>query len=59
MCFMNRIVDVLIKRDGLTFKEATLEVKRARELVKEGDKPADVASCMFGLVEDEYVEELA
>lgn len=58
MCYMNRIVDILIRRDGLTFKEATLELKRARELVKEGDKPADVVSSMFSLHGEDFVEEL-
>ena len=60
---MERIEDVLVKRDGLSLDEAKGQVKEAAEAlmdyIEEGDfaSAEDVCSEFFGL-EPDYLEQL-
>ena len=60
---MSRIVDVLMRRDGLTKKEAVARVQEVREMVYEAvesgmfDEAEDIVMSELGL-EMDYIDEL-
>lgn len=58
---MEKIADILVRRDGLSKQEADKRVKEARlELLKrveEGEMPMDFCEEEFGL-EPDYLDEL-
>jgi len=58
---VDKIADVLIKRDGYTREEAEREVEVAREelmaRIGDGEMPFDFCEEWFGL-EPDYLEEL-
>jgi hypothetical protein len=54
---MSELRDVLMKRDGLTFDEATEQVKEARERVMKGENPEEILLDEFGL-ETDYIMDL-
>lgn len=60
---MGRIVDVLMKRDGLTKREATKRVQEVRQMVYEAvesgmfDEAEDIVMSELGL-EMDYIDEL-
>lgn len=54
---MNEIIQILMKRDGLTLAEAAQSVKEARELVADGANPEEVLEEEFGL-EPDYILDL-
>lgn len=51
------LIQVLMKRDGLSDKEAKEQVREARQRVLEGEDPEEVLYEEFGL-EPDYVMEL-
>ena len=53
----NLIVAVLVRRDGISEREATEMVKEAKQRVLEGEDPEEVLYEEFGL-EPDYVFEL-
>lgn len=54
----NEIIEVLMRRDGMTRHEATAELWQARKMVyEEGESPEDVLSDFFGL-EMDYIFDL-
>lgn len=60
---MSRIVDVLMKRDGLTKQEATERVQEVRQMIYEAvetgafDEAEDIVMSELGL-EMDYIDEL-
>jgi len=54
---MNKIVDVLINRDGMTKAEAQKALNTAKERLLEGEDPQAVLEEEFGL-EPDYVFDL-
>lgn len=54
---MTELETVLMKRDGLTAREARLAVAAARERVECGDDPEEVLYEEFGL-EPDYIFDL-
>lgn len=54
---MNKIVDVLINRDGMTKTEAQAALIAARGRLLEGEDPQEVLEEEFGL-EPDYVFDL-
>ena len=60
---MSRIVDVLMKRDGITKEEAVRQVQNVREMVYEAveaghfDEAEDIVMSELGL-EMDYIDEL-
>ena len=54
---MSELRDILMKRDGLTFDQATQQVKDARDRVAEGEDPEEILHEEFGL-EPDYVMDL-
>jgi hypothetical protein len=55
---MNRVVQILMKRDGMTASEATLAVEDCRDAILEDAEYADdVLMDMLGL-EPDYLEDI-
>lgn len=54
---MNRIVKILMERDGMSREEAIKLLSEAQEMIHDGSDPADVLEDMFGL-EPDYIEDL-
>ena len=54
---MNKIVEILMQRDGLSRLDAEAQLKEGRAVVAEGDDPEDVLHDMFGL-EPDYIFDL-
>lgn len=54
----NKIIEVLMRRDGMTRHEATQELLQCRKMVLEqGENPEDVLADFFGL-ELDYIFDL-
>lgn len=51
---MNRVVAILMARDGMSQKEAEELVKECRQMVYEGEDPTEVLECELGL-EPDYI----
>jgi hypothetical protein len=51
------IVEILMRRDGLSKQEAELSVQEARQRVTEGEDPEEVLQDEFGL-EPDYIFDL-
>jgi Trm5-related predicted tRNA methylase len=54
---MNRIIEILIKRDGYSLEDAKLALQEARDAVLNGEDPSDVLSDYF-MLEPDYLEDL-
>ena len=54
---MESLKEVLMRRDGLTRREAAEAIAEARERVREGEDPEEVLLDEFGL-EPDYVFDL-
>jgi hypothetical protein len=58
---VDSLVNVLMKRDGLSKEEAEHQVEEAREILferlDEGEMPYDICEELFGL-EPDYLDEL-
>jgi hypothetical protein len=54
---METLMEVLMRRDGMTFTEAREAIREAKQRVEEGDDPEEVLEEDFGL-EPDYVLEL-
>ena len=54
---MESLKEVLMRRDGLTRREAAEAIAEARERVREGEDPEEVLAEEFGL-EPDYVFDL-
>jgi hypothetical protein len=54
---METLMEVLMRRDGMSFAEARAAIEEARQRVAEGDDPEEVLEEDFGL-EPDYVLEL-
>lgn len=50
------IVDILVRRDGMTREEAQEMLEEAKERVREGDDPEEVLREEFGLELDYFWE---
>jgi hypothetical protein len=53
----NEIVNVLMRRDGLSLEEAYEQLNDARERLADGDDPEDILAEEFGL-EPDYLFDL-
>jgi hypothetical protein len=53
----NEIVNVLMRRDGLSLEEAYEQLNDARERFADGDDPEDILAEEFGL-EPDYLFDL-
>jgi len=57
---MERIADILVKRDGLSIEQALSRVKRAQKkfnrLLENGEEPYDFCHDEFGL-EPDYLDQ--
>lgn len=51
---MNRVVKILMNRDGMSEEEAKALVKDCREMIYEGEDPEDVLQYELGL-EPDYI----
>lgn len=51
---METILEVLMKRDGLTYEQAVAEINVARRLVADGEDPEEVLQEEFGLEPDYF-----
>lgn len=51
------IVQILVRRDGMTKEDALSLVREAKDAVADGEDPEDVCHEWFGL-EPDYAEEL-
>ena len=51
---MNKVVEILMKRDGMTEEEAKDLVKECREMIYDGEDPTDVLEYEVGL-EPDYI----
>ena len=54
---MNKIVEILMNRDGMSESEATLMLEEARQRVNDGEDPEEILEYDFGL-EPDYVFDL-
>lgn len=55
---MNPIVQILMERDGLSYREAQIRLQEARDMLDdEGDDPEEILQNEFGL-ESDYVFDL-
>ena len=54
---MNKIVEILMKRDGMSESEATLMLEEARQRFIDGEDPEEILEYDFGL-EPDYVFDL-
>ena len=54
---MNELLEILIRRDGMTEAEAKELIEEARNEVREGSDPEDVLADYFGL-EPDYIFDL-
>lgn len=50
----NRVVEILMRRDGMSEEEAKALVKDCREMIYEGENPEDVLQYELGL-EPDYI----
>ena len=51
---MNKVVAILMARDGMSEEEATELVKECRQMIYEGEDPTDVLQYELGL-EPDYI----
>jgi hypothetical protein len=54
---MNKIVEILMNRDGMSESEATLMLEEARQRFNDGEDPEEILEYDFGL-EPDYVFDL-
>lgn len=54
---MESLMEILVRRDGMTAREARGAIREARERVLEGEDPEEVLEDEFGL-EPDYIFEL-
>ena len=54
---MNKIVEILMKRDGMSESEATSMLEEARQRFNDGEDPEEILEYDFGL-EPDYVFDL-
>ena len=51
---MNKVVEILMNRDGMSEKEAKELVSECRQMIYEGENPEDVLQYELGL-EPDYI----
>ena len=53
---MSELKTVIVRRDGISVKEADMLIEEAKEAVWEGEDPEDVLQEMFGLELDYFLD---